>query len=121
MLTLQQVFDKAAVHLLTQRARALDASGDTCMYRAPDGKMCAVGALIDDDAYHLALEGRGVVADGVSAALEASGVDMQDVGVVCMLEDLQALHDGHPAARWIDDLREIARAHSLNTEAIDAL
>ena len=43
----QEVFDKVAIHLLTQNAKALN-SGGLCVYKTPNGLRCAVGCLIPD-------------------------------------------------------------------------
>ena len=52
----QEVFDIVVNHLVTQRRPAYtDLSG--CMYRAPDGLRCAVGALIPDNLYDPEFEG----------------------------------------------------------------
>ena len=51
----QEVFDIVVNHLFTQGRPAYDGV-QGCMYRAPDGLRCAVGALIPDDLYDPAFE-----------------------------------------------------------------
>lgn len=49
----QAIFDRVVTHLLTQKRRSVTITGGvrTCMYRAPNGDMCAIGCLIPDDVY----------------------------------------------------------------------
>lgn len=55
----QEIFDKVVTHLRTQKSRAM--LGNSCAYRAPDGKMCAVGCLIPDELYDPKMENKGVM------------------------------------------------------------
>ena len=45
----QEIFDTVATHLFRQGHQAID--NGTCLYRAPNGDMCAVGVLIPDEYY----------------------------------------------------------------------
>ena len=66
-MTPQEIFDTVARHLFTQGTRAgkpvINLDGEVhdfeCLYRAPDGKTCAVGCLIPDAAYRPSMEGSG--------------------------------------------------------------
>lgn len=51
----QEAFDKVLAHLRKQGRAAKQ--NRMCMYRAPDGCMCAVGCLIPDDEYYDGMEG----------------------------------------------------------------
>ncbi len=124
-LTMQQVFDKAATHLLKQGKRSEGhgrASGadTTCLYRGPEGRMCAVGALISDEAYSPTLEGKSARSEGVRAALEKSGCPI-DAPAADLYARLQRIHDMRPASEWKARLVRAARDFNLNTDAIDAL
>jgi hypothetical protein len=55
----QEIFDKVVTHLRTQGKQAKNTSDD-CVYRRPNGLMCAVGCLIPDELYDPALEGATV-------------------------------------------------------------
>lgn len=44
----QEIFDTVTDHLRSQGRRSVNEEGD-CMYRGPDGLMCAVGCLLTDD------------------------------------------------------------------------
>lgn len=47
-MTPQEIFDTVAEHLFSKGGPALD-EGENCVYRTPDGRMCAVGRLISDE------------------------------------------------------------------------
>jgi len=47
----QRIFEAVLEHLAKQKEQSLDDRGETCRYRGHDGKMCAIGALIDDEDY----------------------------------------------------------------------
>jgi hypothetical protein len=118
--TLQELFDVSAAHLLKQRARSVSPSG-RCLYRGPNGTMCAVGVLISDDNYNLRLEGRGVGHEAVLRALRDSGCPTHHAAVV-LLADLQRLHDTvEEIDLWPVRLTQLAGRHGLRTDAIDAL
>jgi hypothetical protein len=58
----QEIFDKVATHLITQGVQAKiitdHGTGHTsCVYRGPNGTMCAAGCLIPDDEYKPEFEG----------------------------------------------------------------
>lgn len=49
-MTAQEIFDKVATHLATQKVASFERF-QGCLYRGPNGTMCAVGCLIPDSAY----------------------------------------------------------------------
>ena len=59
----QEIFNKAAVHLMGMEGPSLDQDNDACAYRGKDedcefnGQMCAVGLFIKDEHYDDDLEG----------------------------------------------------------------
>lgn len=61
MIPIQTIFDIAARHLLTQKAKSRgtyrDGCTDGCLYRGPNGLMCAVGPFIAEEEYQPTLEG----------------------------------------------------------------
>jgi hypothetical protein len=97
----QEIFNKAAVHLMGMDGPSLDQDGDACVYRGKDedcefnGQMCAVGLFIADEHYSPYLEGMGImgnqlVADAVAASWEQEHLtDAQ----LMLLADLQMAHD----------------------------
>ena len=93
----QEIFDKVVNHLMTQGKRAGILGDDSvfeCRYRAEDGKKCAVGCLITDDAYTPDIEGSNISARSVQDAIRNSGIKMQEEDEIFnMLNDLQYIHD----------------------------
>ncbi len=61
--TAQAIFDHVVTHLRKQNAKSSVAEphGDVCVYRSPDGLMCAAGCLIPDELYHPTFEHSGFV------------------------------------------------------------
>jgi hypothetical protein len=50
--TEQQVFDQVVRHMIKQGQRSVAGPGvSMCLYRGPEGLMCAAGCLIADDEY----------------------------------------------------------------------
>ena len=106
--TAQQVFDKVAKHLLTQDARSQE--GTACLYRGPNGLMCAAGCLIPDADYYGSLEG----------ANWNSLVDRAEVPVEhhALIQTLQQVHDIRLPCVWLESLSNIAGEFGLNTEVL---
>jgi hypothetical protein len=117
MMTAQEVFDKVAVHLLTQRQQCIDDEG-TCRYRY-GGLKCAAGVLIEDSEYRPAMEGR------TWPTLGRYYPDLIDrVGHGALVSRLQGIHDA--CSTWWGGtvkqrLIELARARGLSTESINHL
>ena len=113
MTTLQQVFDKVALHLLTQKKPSMN--GSECMYRGADGTMCAVGCLIKDEHYDDYIESKGVASDYVVEVLAKSlNTDKSTIsGYVGMLTNLQILHDARGPDIWLMGLRDLASTYGV--------
>tara|TARA_R110002072_G_scaffold151470_1_gene300768 strand:- start:5923 stop:6336 length:414 start_codon:yes stop_codon:yes gene_type:complete len=123
----QEIFDKVLRHLEDQGGRAVDEAG-YCMYRAPDGRACALGALVDDetaekwDAYGSENTGRSPGAHTlISAGLTPDWVRRN----ASLVGDLQRLHD--VATYWdgqyfhLNRARTIAKYHGLSTDIIETI
>lgn len=108
-MTNQEAFDRVSVHLIAQNERAVDVDGHTCRLRTVDGLKCAVGCLIPDEDYRLALE-----ANPVQVAAKF-GVDPALAGA------LVYVHDDSEPEYWPSELRKVARAFGLNTKALDRI
>jgi hypothetical protein len=119
----QELFDKVATHLLTQNAKAQDALGG-CVYKADDGKMCAVGCLIDAKFYNGDLEGKGIsMGDSGMAVYNAVRYSIGDditPRQVRMLQDLQDIHDDYPTEDWPEELQNLAEEYDLSTAILHA-
>lgn len=97
------LFDRIAAHLLAQNAQSRapnTRSTTSCLYRGPNGRKCAVGFLITDDAYNRSIEGEDVNSDKVIEALVNSGIDAHDYHTVNTLASLQRLHDTASPSEW---------------------
>ena len=78
-MTLLQISEKIRDHLIKQRSKSQSEYG-SCKYRNDEGLMCAVGCLITDEAYDEGLEGKMSDDLLVTAALERSGVQVDETG-----------------------------------------
>lgn len=118
--SLQQMFDIAAAHLLQQQKRATGPDELICVYRAPDGCKCAVGALIPDELYDVGVEGlpAGSVLNKLNARLTPL---WSDPHARDLLRRLQYVHDSRswePSA-WREKLRLLGDDFILNTQVLD--
>lgn len=110
----QQIFDKVATHLLTQKKRALSKGKlRTCLYRAPDGRKCAAGCLISDRLYHENMEQTPI--DMVIGTFRLPRFFLRHSGLI---SDLQHVHDGSQPNKWRQRLGALARRRGLNTDAL---
>ena len=96
----QEIFNKAAVHLMGMEGPSLDQGNDACAYRGKDedcefnGQMCAVGLFIKDEHYDDDLEGQGITQQSVADAVAKSwGQDILSNDQLSLLADLQNAHD----------------------------
>ena len=90
-MTAQEIFDKVAAHLLTQRKPSL-LCGIGCAYRGEGGLKCAAGCLIPDEEYSPEMEGRNwhtlASRDSVYRGVA------EKIGHVPLVVALQLVHDG---------------------------
>ena len=93
MSDLQRAYETIRAHLIKQGKPAIDPVTGSCFYRH-NGLMCAVGCLIKDEAYSVALEDNTTDDVGVRLALRASGWAFKHEDFE-FLHDVQATHD-----RW---------------------
>lgn len=109
-LSSQVVFNRVATHLMTQRKSAMSSTKD-CLYRAPGGLKCAIGALIPDKHYSEQIEGGTVDDEKVRDVLEKSDINVfRDED---LLNELQTVHDGSQPSSWKSDLAKVAKKHNL--------
>ena len=104
----QEVFNKVAEHLLTQKTAAIDTDSGYCAYRAPDGKMCAVGCLISDEEYKPEFERdsiRRIINKGFLPALKEHE---------SLLVELQIIHDSESEFLWKAKLIEVSNRFNLD-------
>jgi len=99
----QEIFNKAAVHLMGMEGPSLDQGNDACVYRGKDedcefnGQMCAVGLFIADEHYDCGFEGNGLNRNGASdiadAVAKSWGQERLTDDQLNLLTDLQDAHD----------------------------
>ena len=141
-LTMQQVFDRVATHLLTQRAQSKGAYmdeedyyvEDACAYRGENDLKCAVGCLIRDEDYDEKLEGLAVTAANkdnrefdnkkgrsmlLFHALTNAGINPDNETMMGMLSELQQVHDSAAPSEWPRCLLKMADDFKLDVEVID--
>lgn len=131
--TEQQVFDKVATHLLTQRACSLMSEEDKarlhenpastaaiCAYRGKNGLKCAVGVLIPDEVYADNMEQVRVSGlrrmDGITGPLFAE----EHLSLLTMLQnahDDNAKIDG--PVDFTLQLYRVAEMYDLSTAVLD--
>lgn len=96
---LQDLFQRVARHLLTQKAKARLLQGG-CRYLDDAGRRCAVGCLIRPGEYDASIEGYDSDSDAVHRVLERSGVPVAHRAVRDLLGVLRRLHDHAEVEDW---------------------
>lgn len=123
-MSMQEIFDKVYVHLLTQNAKSLHklvpGTPPSCAYRGDNGTMCAVGCLISDEAYTPSIEGFGVRGTVVSRVLRRLDVlPLVRYGEeLKFLAELQGIHDVTDVTTWDGGLRRLANLHGLTVPVL---
>lgn len=113
-MTRQEMFDKAALHLLKQGAKSSDAAG-SCYYRAPSGFQCAVGCLIPDELYRPRMEGLGV-----HSVVTDEPLLHDHIPDLYLASELQSIHDEAKPEDWKCELIALARDAGLSAAAIES-
>lgn len=110
-MTDQEIFDKVAKHLLTQKAVSKDEEG--CVYRGENGLKCAIGVLIPDDVYTSSLEGNTIlsVRNLYPEIIEKSGLATVNM---YLLDALQTTHDAWDVRSWKVVLKKVAKDFNLD-------
>lgn len=122
--TNQEAFDTVVRHLATMKRRAIN-DAETCLYRAPDGSKCAVGALITDESWDALPEADARNYNRHLVCLLP--IDFGDISLA-LLSDLQQAHDN--SDNWGDHfegggfinpdaLRKVGRWYELNLAQVD--
>jgi hypothetical protein len=119
-MTNQEIFDKVAHHLLTQRQ--VSRTEGCCRYRDDHGLKCAIGCLIPDEIYDPTIEEATVGTRKVMGLLSRAGVipeyDQVHVLLTDFLQDLQLVHDDCEVDRWAERLTDLAGTWKLSPHAI---
>ena len=113
-MTNQQIFDKVAVHLLTQNLKSRETPwGGDCLYRDDRGHKCAVGVLIPNDVYTKDMEGMPV--DQIAVRYQL-GFDSTNIA---LLGDLQFMHDDKEPHEWKAEMKIIAEENGVDGSILD--
>ena len=124
-LTTQQIFDRAALHLLTQNEKSegiIISSGESelkCRYRTKVGDktlMCGAGPFIPDDKYSGALENKTIY--GLAMNGYCPEINIDDLNSLPLLTGLQGIHDCKKVSEWKQALINLAYSFSLNYKCV---
>lgn len=133
----QEIFDRVVDHLARQKAPAIDDQGN-CVLRGEQGRKCAVGALIPDNAYHPNMEfdsalcyaSSGGAADTTHGWIRRNMGAMRDTASADfrLLQRLQTAHDEaaelpeyHVGGAWSEKLDACAEKYGLIFDRIEFL
>lgn len=111
--SIQDIFDYAATHLLTQNEVSRSKHGG-CDYRNPCGLKCVVGAFTSDDEYNSEYE--GMVWRDLSTTMKLHVTDDRHD----LMRRLQIIHDTRAPNDWPAALTMLAEDCKLNTAVINA-
>jgi hypothetical protein len=121
---MKALFERVTEHLLRQGCRSVrprpNRAEGFCAYRGKEGRMCAVGCLITDEAYNDELEGKLSTHFAVQDALVQSGVP-KEVPVFEMLWLLQRVHDHVAPEEWPQTFGSLRRVFDGNKTPEDVV
>ena len=105
-MTNQEAFETMVRHLRRQGCQSVSEDGIRCLYRGPNGRMCAVGALISDGEYQGRWDAKG---------MRVEHLDLPWLGDLDMrlLEFMQFTHDHVTPSRWEKRFMEVAGIFNL--------
>lgn len=113
----QEIYDKVAVHLLTQNAKSMKRSeddGEFCAYRGDEGRKCAAGCLLTDE--------EAGVADALPLSSWELAEERLDLSRFAehsgLIRELQAIHDHTKVNQWGVELARLAVKHNLSTAVL---
>ena len=115
----QEIFDIVVAHLRQQNAKSILAKpitnvhgAESCAYRGPEGRKCAVGILLSDAEYSDTMEGQNAAQlDKWSCVLPETKKLLQDHKY--LLVALQNVHDNYPVEKWEEQFHQVAIVYSL--------
>jgi hypothetical protein len=115
-ITLQNIFNHVALHLMNQKKKAMAANGQ-CRYRTTDGLRCAVGCLIPEDEYDEHIE-ESTLNDLINQKRPHLSPTLERLIYSSdksynLLSDLQLLHDESNSRNWESNLKELAKTYNL--------
>jgi hypothetical protein len=112
----QSLFDFISNHLLRQGKKSRD--DISCLYRGPGGQKCAVGCVIPDELYSVAMERNSTVPLIVLSASNGYKLPWYIIRYRNFLEEFQAIHDGKKNFEWKELLIELGQRHKLDVSRV---
>jgi hypothetical protein len=106
--TAQEVFDHVADHMLRQGVKSQNEWGN-CLYRGPNGLMCAAGCLIGDDEYNPDMDSEEQNTWSSMIEREFAPETHHE-----LISTLQLIHDSAPPEYWSKMLIEAATYRNLD-------
>lgn len=103
-LTNQEIFNISATHLLTQLRKSQEPGDSNCLYRGPEGLMCAAGPFVVD--------GVPNNCSFTSCIRDYFKYDFTDEQIE-FIQELQYVHDRCNVDNWRERLTELAEACGL--------
>ena len=127
MSTMQEQYDATVRHLRNQGRQSWSHVREMCMYRAPDGCMCAIGPMIPDALYDPSMETIGVCQLAQNPELQSALLGGDGMSSLDFLMALQMTHDDPRnwsknrgmTRRMLNRLRKIAMLNELSDAALD--
>lgn len=117
-MTAQQLFDKVAIHLLTQNGKSLSIiygeDTPTCAYRGAGGRSCSIGCLIPDSLYTHEMEGKII-----GQLLDCFPELIQFIPDRKLSIELQNIHDSFLPTEWKSELILAARRLNLDYSVVE--
>lgn len=118
----QEIFDFVVAHLRNQKVKSEqwdeNKRDDVCVYRGPNGTMCAAGCLISDDEYHPDFESKSATYV-VSRIFATKWLELTPD--ICykahFLRELQTIHDSGEPRDWEAMFRDAAHHEGLEYTA----
>lgn len=119
----QRYFD-FIVTLLAEQGRS--DNGDGCLYRGPDGKVCAAGPLIPNKLYKPSFEGQGFggVIRSTDNNLPKDFTSKFTLESIYFIRDLQCAHDQNEHNKWsefIKNFTDVADRYNLDKTVLKSL
>lgn len=114
-MSLQEIFNTAATHLLNQGLRCVDDVGTCCLWD-DNGNACALGALLERPTGAFAENRTGLLEQSPSQwpSMVALRYDVDVTPELReLLDELQIIHDKHEPEDWADALGLLAWSMGL--------
>lgn len=116
----QEIFDKVAKHLLTQKVKCTDKYGCCAYYDVETNTKCAAGCLIPDKDYSKKFERQNVgsfIFNEVTEFFRDSGYSENELDLI---SKLQAVHDQCECSSWRDKLKLLAKSCFLSDKILES-